>query len=716
MAKQPAGLNYPEALRTASRARAETIYAQILNLKLETRLLRVRTLLGHELSINLIQQIWVHRLQNLGEQPQTYTTFHAALVPGRWVCIRCLVYPSIDGDHIEAFELIVVSSDGQERLHHNPDWWIKQISQLADFYLTNLFSYDQFSSFDFSRHRTNLGLTGSPCSANDGRQETAILSRHIYGFATAFLLTGKSIYLEAARKGSEYLQSKFSHYDEEADGIYWFHGRDFLKDGSSVAILASEAGDDFDAIACYEQIYALAGIAQTFRACGDPKLLSVCLATIRFLRDHFRDHRAAGGYFSHIDPITFSPLEDSLGRNHNRKNWNSIGDHVPAYLLQLYLATKNPELQAMLVELQQLLLLHFQPSEGNLFIEERFHGDWSTDHSWGWQNNRTVVGHNLKLIWNLLRLEQLNSDSRTLPTCKQLAMNTIQFGFDGLRSGWFDMIDREPPHHLCWHDRKAWWQQEQGILAFQLLHAYDSSNDLWAKIADASADFYNCWHLDHDRGGVYFAVTADGVAWLKGEEGHKGSHSMGGYHAFELCFCASTYGNLLLREEALTLNFEVIPNQLLNRRLHVSPDLLPAGKIKISSALANNQVISSYNSNELWVELPAGDQPLSIKIKLDAQAVNFELREINNANPNSSDKSFYLEGYLCETFLHHFRSRMESLANVDIIQLDATGLQGSCPQGLRYLSLLSQHNRSNGEVRLINLSEQLQKEIASYLQ
>ena len=49
--------------------------------------------------------------------------------------------------------------------------------------------------------------------------------------------------------------------------------------------------------------------------------------------------REGGGFYSHVDPITFSPHAEMLGHNRSRKNWNSVGDHALAYLINVYLAT-----------------------------------------------------------------------------------------------------------------------------------------------------------------------------------------------------------------------------------------------------------------------------------------------------------------------------------------------------------------------------------------
>ena len=47
-------------------------------------------------------------------------------------------------------------------------------------------------------------------------------------------------------------------------------------------------------------------------------------------------------------------------------------------------------------------------------------------------------------------------------------------GGDLQRGGWYDVMERkldegQTYHRYAWHDRKAWWQQEQGILAYLIL-------------------------------------------------------------------------------------------------------------------------------------------------------------------------------------------------------------------------------------------------------
>ena len=145
-------------------------------------------------------------------------------------------------------------------------------------------------------------------------------------------------------------------------------------------------------------------------------------------------------------------------------------------------------------------------------IRDRFHDDWSKDQTWGWQQNRAVVGHNLKIAWNLMRMHSLKSKDEYVALATKIAKLMPKAGGDPQRGGWYDVVERilgpdEKFHRFGWHDRKAWWQQEQGILAYLILHGVLKDPE-HLRIARESSAFYNAWFLDNDSGGVYFNVLA----------------------------------------------------------------------------------------------------------------------------------------------------------------------------------------------------------------
>ena len=118
---------------------------------------------------------------------------------------------------------------------------------------------------------------------------------------------------------------------------------------------------------------------------------------------------------------------------------------------------------------------YFPNYEESPFVQEKFFEDWSPDRTHMWQQNRGVVGHNLKIAWNLMRMYSLKPKPEYEALARKIAEVMPAVGGDQQRGGWYDVMERalepgEECHRFAFHDRKAWWQQEQGILAYLILH------------------------------------------------------------------------------------------------------------------------------------------------------------------------------------------------------------------------------------------------------
>ena len=186
---------------------------------------------------------------------------------------------------------------------------------------------------------------------------------------------------------------------------------------------------------------------------------------------------------------------------------------------------------------------YFPDYDESPFVQEKFLEDWSPDRTHMWQQNRGVVGHNLKIAWNLMRMYSLKPKPEYEALARKIAEVMPAIGGDQQRGGWYDVMERErvageTDYRFAFHDRKAWWQQEQGILAYLILDGVLGGDD-YLRIARESSAFYNAFFLDHDDGAVYFNVLANGIAYLMGTERFKGSHSMSMYHSGELAYLAA---------------------------------------------------------------------------------------------------------------------------------------------------------------------------------
>jgi mannose/cellobiose epimerase-like protein (N-acyl-D-glucosamine 2-epimerase family) len=594
---------------------SDTIAGYVTDFDQGSDIFGIRTTDGRVFRCKLKGNTYAYLVRNLGDPYSDCTgDLRKMLVRDAYLFVYGIFYPQGDGHVFEAQFLVYVGRNPSEYVFERADWWIKQIGALAGFYLRAQFGDD---GIDYRHYRTTITLTGEKAKDNY-RQETDTISRLVYGFATAYMLTGDDRSLEAAEKGTEYLREHMRFYDQDEKIVYWYHGIDVHAKRED-KVFASEFGDDFDAIAAYEQIYALAGPVQTYRVTGDPRILRDAELTIDLFDRFFLDTKH-GGYFSHLDPVALDARSEALGSNRARKNWNSVGDHAPAYLINLWLATGEQRYARMLEYTFDIIAERFPDYGHSVFVQERFYEDWSHDATHMWQRNRAVVGHNLKIAWNLMRMYGLRPKAEYEALARKIGEVVPSVGCDQQRGGWYDVMERlkgpdEEVHRFAFHDRKAWWQQEQAILAYLILAGVLGGRE-YLRLAREAAAFYNAFFLDHDDGAVYFNVLATGIPYLMGTERFKGSHSMSGYHSFELAYLAQTYTNLLITKQPIELYFRPKRGGFKRSVLRVSPDILPPGRVRLDAVWIDGDPYQNFDANALTVKLPDTKDEVRVRVRL----------------------------------------------------------------------------------------------------
>ena len=506
-------------------------------------------------------------------------------------------------------------------LFEQSHWWLNQISILADEWLDDLFGDRRsYSEADFSElYRTDLNIIGLPTDNNI--QEMATLSRLIFGLSSAYLLRGNARYLAAASAGVRFQREAFRSLSHDGTHCFWAYGRRRQKYGTEWKLL-SEDGTDKGTIPLYEQIYALAGLAQYYRITNDWEVLEDIRRTVRTFNDFYLDSKeknpnfpGQGGYFSHLDYATMRPDSPSLGINQSRKNWNSIGDHIPAYLINILLALdplpvgRESDLaqfvkicREMLDSCTENIVTRFPDTNSNVpYVNERFDATWHPEHDWGWQQNRAIVGHNLKIAWNLTRVANYylatgNSQDaeKAINLATTLADKMLEFGLDPVRGGCFDAVERDPKNGMAfeftWSSTKDFWQQEQGILAYLILYGQTGKQEYLDAAREIIA-FWNIFFLDRDNRGIFFRVTDIGTPVIEGDYANKATHAIAGYHSFELNYLAHIYTRSLIgvkpnRDEDFCLYFHLRSN-IKQRSINVLPDYFPPGRIKITGITVN---------------------------------------------------------------------------------------------------------------------------------
>jgi mannose/cellobiose epimerase-like protein (N-acyl-D-glucosamine 2-epimerase family) len=520
-------------------------------------------------------------------------------------------------------------------LFEETHWWLTQVARFADAWLDDIFGDARtYREDDFSAlYATNLNILGG--HTDDKLQATATLSRLIYGLSSTFLLTGDHRYRVAAAAGVEFQRSAFRSLSHDNRHCFWAYGRRKKAD-QVVLIMGSENSDDLGAIALYEQIYALAGLTQYYRISNDPDVLHDIARTIRMFNDFFLDSKSVNpefpgldGYFSHIDPVTMRPDSASLGPRQSRKNWNSVGDHVPAYLINLILAL-DPLPQGSHPSVEQLrrtchemldrcvkLIIEKLPDPECDYVNERFFANWKPDQSWGWQQNRAIIGHNYKIAWNLTRVANLylsmgrQSDAdNCLKVATKLGKLMISGGADQIRGGCFDAVERKPtsgqPMDFVWGNTKDFWQQEQAILANLILYGYTHDAE-YLDQARAMSAFWNMFFIDHDNQGVFFRVSDNGQPIIEGAYAAKAGYPIAGYHSFELNYLAHIYtrtfvGPVAGTDDSFCLYFKPCANSGF-RSINVAPDGVRPGTTEIESVTVQGRPHEDFIADTFQVHL-----------------------------------------------------------------------------------------------------------------
>jgi hypothetical protein len=532
-------------------------------------------------------------------------------------------------------------------LHHLPGrflfeethWWLTQTARVADAWLDDLFGDARtYREDDFSAlYRTNLNILGG--HTDDDLQATATLSRLIYGLSSSYLLTGDNRYRLAAAAGVEFQRSAFRSLSHDSRYCFWAYGRRKRMD-DVVLVMGSEASDDWGAIALYEQIYAIAGMTQYYRISNDPAVLEDIRRTMTAFNEFFLDSKKVNpdfpgldGYFSHVDPATMRPDAASLGPRRLRKNWNSVGDHIPAYLLNLLLALDplpqgaDPyvdELQRTCKEMLDRctrLIIEKLPDPEVPYVNERFFADWRPDRDWGWQKDRAVVGHNYKIAWNLTRVANYYLASgrtadaeRCMGLARRLGVAMRDSGADLLRGGCWDVVERHPtagqPFDFVWGNTKDFWQQEQAILANLILYGHTKEPEYLDHARSMSA-FWNMFFLDRERQGIYFRVSDNGNPVVEGQYAQKAGFSIAGYHTFELHYLAHLYtrayvGPQVGTDDSFCMYFRPSPDSNF-RSLNVAPDAMLPGSVEIDSVYVRGRRRTDLVHDRFQIALEPSD-------------------------------------------------------------------------------------------------------------
>jgi cellobiose epimerase len=309
----------------------------------------------------------------------------------------------------------------------------------------------------------------------------------------------KAQYQPIIEHGLKYLSDVL--WDKEYGGFFWG-----LDDQGKISRRYTDGKH------LYGMSFGLYGATAAYRATKDPKALELAQKAFRWMDEHAHD-ASNGGYFEWLTRagrvVQAKPDAAQVERIPLAGfpvGYKSMNTHI--HLLesfsQLHEVWKDETLRKRLEELLALVRdkICVEPGAMNLY----FTLDWHAipDHD--------SYGHDIETAFLMLEAEDTlghGHDGKTERMAKLLVDHALAYGWDGTHGGFY----RDGTSTGKAEDtRKEWWVQFEGLNALLLMHEkYGRQTDAYFKAFQQQWKFIRDRQVDHEFGGVYDTIEADGT-------------------------------------------------------------------------------------------------------------------------------------------------------------------------------------------------------------
>lgn len=443
--------------------------------------------------------------------------------------------------------------------------------------------YEHIHDKEYGGFHLSLSREWEPISPRD--KYPPMISRQVFGFSCAFLLSGDEKYLEAARQGVDYLLDYA--WDREYGG--WFN----------TLTQTGKPMDETKAVAI--QLYTNVGLALYYFVTGDDRALSHVLQSIRIRKKSACD-KEFGGYFQ--------ALNRDLSVKDFSKGKHSHYGYTSSLLINLAMFTRDPEILNFTEELMQISMERMTDSEYGWLLgyPAAFDREWKYIPATSDGREIISAGAQLTGVLASLRLYELTGKEIYREYGLSLGKQIIRFAWDSELGGWHNNIERTLPHALVGPRKVSWWIQCYGNLL--QLHLYNITGDKQHLVHfEKMAAFWNKYFIDSKFGGIFPTVSHDGSPL----EVNKAVPWKTSYHEMEHGFLNYLYLKLYLNHQPVKFHF-LLKDTKADSKHFVSPVEDPS--VHIKKVKINGKPWKAFNPQERYVILPEG-KDLKMEVTLE---------------------------------------------------------------------------------------------------
>jgi mannose/cellobiose epimerase-like protein (N-acyl-D-glucosamine 2-epimerase family) len=408
------------------------------------------------------------------------------------------------------------------------------------------------------------------------RQYPGMLSRQLFSFSAAYLLSGDQHYLAVADSTFRYMVR---------------HGWDTAHSGWYEEIgpkgQVTKATKDL-----FMQTYAIAGLTLYYATTRNPEAKAYLDTTYQRLRTKAWDKPNKGYYNS---------LKQDWRVADPQKNFSPQLAPASGFLTYLYPITRNAKyrnhFQTLLTMAWNQMRHPQQP-----WIMESFTRDWQLIEG---QNANMNVGHNAEVVWLMLRLYHLTGEPGYRQKALRLNQPLTQRAYDSASGAWYHQIPVDKAHPKA--KTASWWVQAYGNMTQLYLYRI-TKDEQYLKRFQAGSRFWNRAFLDEQYGGTVLKADLAGNT----QKGAKAVRTKTAYHAMEHALLNYLYLKCWVQEQPARLHY-CLTNTAKGDQFR--PVFLADPEVRIKQVTINGEPWKHFDADEQVITLPEGKQ-LRLKVTL----------------------------------------------------------------------------------------------------